>query len=358
MEWLRWVLLGVGAVVLAGIAWLYFRHKSEHAIELGSGRTHANLDDPIDAQIRHQDIDESLSSARVAAQPPTVEPAAFDSAAFELPADNVPRAEPRLHTGSSHPRPTVEPFVVEPEPLRWQQPSLTRHSAPADVFAHPDDVDSAERLDADGVIGAVRRTVLDTDTPSGVQGGLFRQRQAPRFSYQEKQTTHAEPDNLAEPRAESLGQTSGQTTAQTQATTAQAAPSAPMPVVIPLFVASQDGAAFPGGVVEDLIEDMGFEFGALSIFHYHSELGEPLFSLMNGVNPGTFDRGNAASFETPVLALFMQVPLAGQSESLILDRMIDLARDFADQLGGAVLDDSREPLSSESIDRYREQLSS
>ena len=79
---------------------------------------------------------------------------------------------------------------------------------------------------------------------------------------------------------------------------------------------------------------------------------------MNGVNPGTFDRGNAASFETPVLALFMQVPLAGQRESLILDRMIDLARDFADQLGGAVLDDSREPLSSESIDRYREQLSS
>ncbi|MDY0148215.1 MAG: cell division protein ZipA C-terminal FtsZ-binding domain-containing protein, partial [Halothiobacillus sp.] len=85
---------------------------------------------------------------------------------------------------------------------------------------------------------------------------------------------------------------------------------------------------------------------------------ETLFSLMNGVKPGTFDRGNSASFATPVLALFMQLPLDGPSESLILDQMIDIARDIADQLGGEVLDDQRLPLTSESIDRYREQLNS
>lgn len=330
MEWLRWVLLVVGFGALAAIAWAYFRHKSEHAIELGSGRTQANVDDPIDAQIRSQDFDEPLSAVRATALP--VEPS---HGLFE--ADH--RAEPNLHLEPQSPKHDIEPFAIEPEPLRWQQPTFTRHSAP-DLFAHTEDADALP-TDADGVIGAVRRTVLDApaDAAASAQGGLFRQRQAPRFSYQEKQTA-ADADT------------------HTPAPPAQAAPSAKLPVVIPLFVASLDGAAFSGAAVEDLIEEMGFEFGAFSIFHYHSELGEPLFSLMNGVNPGTFDRGNAASFETPVLALFMQVPLGEQSEMLILDRMIDIARDIADHLGGAVLDDAREPLSSESIDRYREQLSS
>jgi cell division protein ZipA len=340
MEWLRWVLLGVGVSALVAIAWVYLRHKSEHAVELGSGRTQANLDDPIDAQIRHQAIDEPLSAARVVAEPQAPEPSAF-----EPPAQ---RAEPRLHATSSDSPPDIEPFVVEPEPLRWQQPTFTRRSGAPDLFAHPDDTDAARHTDTDGVIGAVRRTVLDapvdTASASSGQGGLFRQRQAPRFSYQEKQASPA----AGADRSVDAPKTDP----------APAVPSAPLPVVIPLFVASLDGTAFPGAAVEELIEDMGFEFGALSIFHYHSELGEPLFSLMNGVNPGTFDRGNAASFATPVLALFMQVPLGTQSETLILDRMIDIARDLADHLGGTVLDDAREPLSCESIDRYREKLSS
>jgi len=337
MEWLRWVLLGVGLVALAVIAWAYLRHKSEQAIELGSGRTQANVDDPIDAQIRHQDIDEPLSAVCSTARP--VELAS-------PPLEAVSRSEPRIHPEPQSPKPEIEPFAIEPEPLRWQQPSFTRPSAASDLFVKPNEFDDAAHYDGDGVIGAVRRTVLETPhdaASSGTnngqnngQGGLFRQRQAPRFSYQEKQSASAAGE-------------------QTQA---PAAPSAPNPIVIPLFVASLEGVPFPGAEVEDLIEEMGFEFGAFSIFHYLSELGEPLFSLMNGINPGTFDRGNVASFETPVLALFMQVSNGALSETLVLDRMIDIARDMADHLGGAVLDDMREPLSSESIDRYREQLSS
>ncbi|MGC8698142.1 MAG: cell division protein ZipA C-terminal FtsZ-binding domain-containing protein [Halothiobacillus sp.] len=341
MEWLRWVLLGVGLVALAVIAWAYLRHKSEQAIELGSGRTQANGDDPIDAQIRDQDIDEPLSAVRTTARPVELASPALEAAN---------RSEPRIHLEPQSPKAEIEPFAIEPEPLRWQQPTFTRHSAAPDLFAHPHEADDTAHTDADGVIGAVRRTVLEhpldaassgqnngqKNGSNNGQGGLFRQRQAPRFSYQEKQPVSAAGEQTQSP----------------------AAPSAPNPIVIPLFVASLEGVPFPGAEVENLIEELGFEFGAFSIFHYHSELGEPLFSLMNGINPGTFDRGNVSSFETPVLALFMQVPTGAVSETLVLDRMIDLARDIADHLGGAVLDDTREPLSSESIDRYREQLSS
>ncbi len=346
MEWLRWVLLVVGVVVLAGIAWAYFRHKSEQAIELGSGRTQANVDDPIDAQIRSQDFDEPLP----ARQPDgLIEPldAPFDALVGR-------RTEPRIHPTEN---PLIEPFAVEAEPLRWQQPNFTRSSAASGAFGSHDDEHDVLRSDADGVIGAVRRKVQEhsVDPAPEHKGGLFRQRQAPRFTYQEKQSMASSewPPHEENPVADAP-----RSYHEPERKSAHESGAAPQPVVIPLLVASLTGAPFPGDIVEDLIEEMGFEFGALSIYHYPGELGEPLFSLMNGVQPGTFDRGNNVSFATPVLALFMQLPLNGQSEMLVLDRMIDVARDIADHLGGEVLDDTRQPLSSESIDRYREQLDS
>jgi len=346
MEWLRWIFLAAGVLALAGIVWVYLRHKSEQAVELGSGRTEANLDDPIDVRIRaHDDARHEMNLD----MSPQATDLAFDSdraPAFDEAIDEgivgqvkiKERIDPII-------TPATEPFEIEPEPLRWNQPTFTRTGAPEQI-----DVDETLGLaDSDGVIGAVRRKVLD-EAPE-ISSSLFRRRQTPHFSYQEKQATPA--DAHANKR-ESTSISTTDTTAQSEANINQADD----PVVLPLLVASVDGTVFPGDRVEDLLEEIGFEYGALSIYHYPDGLGETLFSLMNGVKPGTFDRGNSASFATPVLALFMQLPLNRSSESLVLDQMIDIARDIADQLGGEVLDDQRLPLSSESIDRYREQINS
>ena len=325
MEWLRWIFLAAGVLALAGIVWVYLRHKSEQAVELGSGRTEANLDDPIDVRIRAQE-DAQLDAVDV-----TLDASADEGVGT---AKVKARIDPVI-------TPATEPFEVEPEPLRWSQPTFTRTGAPEQI-----DVDDALGLaDADGVIGAVRRKMLEEVPDTG--GSLFRRRQTPHFSYQEKQNTLSDEVEPASTAPSAAPQNASPDVGK-----------AADPVVLPLLVASADGAAFPGDRVESLIEEIGFEYGALSIYHYPGELGETLFSLMNGVKPGTFDRGNSASFATPVLALFMQLPLNSPSESLILDQMIDIARDIADQLGGEVLDDQRLPLSSESIDRYREQLNS
>ncbi|ANJ67293.1 hypothetical protein A9404_07775 [Halothiobacillus diazotrophicus] len=335
MEWLRWILLAAGVVTLIGIAWIYFRHKSEQAIELGSGRTEANLDDPIDVRIRAQETHVHTELGADLHEEDDVPPA------------TARRAEPRLDAGIT---PASEPFEVEPEPLRWSQPNFTRHSDPK---AHDDPPIDIDFSDAEGILGTVRRTPLHDDptAAAGQPGGLFQQRQgtapARRFSYQEKTTT---------PPGESEA-------ASTPAPTNEVAPPEPtqeerQPVVLPLLIASPDAEPFDGERVQSLIEEIGFEFGDLSIYHYPDEMGEPLFSLMNGVQPGTFDRGNVASFSTPLLAIFMQLPLASPGETLIFERMLDIARDIADQLGGEILDDQRQPLSSESIDRYRELLHS
>ena len=201
--------------------------------------------------------------------------------------------------------------------------------------------------------------MLDTANPTS--GSLFRQRQpTPHFNYQQrpKQDTddpteptdaalHHAPEPVAPipaPRVDAKPQSPVETHAESQ--------------VIALLIVNPEGSPFPGDAVQDLIEDVGFEYGAMSIYHYADEFGQTLFSLMNGVKPGLFNRGDVHSFSTPVLALFMQIPMPDQSETLVLDRLIDTARDMAEQLGGELLDDRREPLSSESIDRYREQLAS
>lgn len=341
MEWLRWILLAAGVVTLIGIAWVYFRHKSEQAIELGSGRTEANLDDPIDVRIRAQETHDSLRN------PPDLQDERDE------PATNAHRAEPRLEGPIT---PASEPFEVEPEPLRWSQPDFTRRSTPAGTDTEPAiDIDFG---DSEGILGTVRRTPLNEDPtsestvlPKAAQpGGLLQQRHgaapARRFSYQEKN-----PDPTTD-------ESNLPTTPQPEA--GEAPPDEPTedhaPVVVPLLIASSDTEPFEGERVQSLIEEIGFEFGEFSIYHYPDEMGEPLFSLMNGVKPGTFDRGNVASFSTPLLAIFMQLPLQNPSESLVFERMLDVARDIADQLNGEVLDDQRQPLSSESIDRYHERL--
>lgn len=329
MESLRWILLAAGIAALAGIIWLYFRHKSEQAVELGSGRTDANHDDPIDAQIRqHSEILEEDAPPALAEEEPNL-----SAVRRVLP----PRREPTLDTPNE--RPEIEPFAVEAHPPRWKQPTFTR--------PNPEIHESAEAADAEGVIGTVRRTVLEDANP--VSGSLFRHRQpTPHFTHQKKNPSDDQRPAPAEEERPSPDFAS-QTTEPSAATRAE-------PKVIALLIVSPENTQFEGESVQELIEDIGFEYGAMSIYHYHDEFGQTLFSLMNGIKPGLFDRGDSSSFSTPVLALFMQVPLPGQSEHLVLDRLIDVARDMAAQLGGEVFDDQREPLTSESIDRYRELL--
>lgn len=350
MESLRWILLAAGVAALVGIIWLYFRHKSEQAVELGSGRTDANHDDPIDAQIRQHD--EPPADAEPAPMPEIgdaeLSPVRRVSPLLESTRLEPTRREPTLDTPGD--RPEVDPFPVEHQAPRWKQPTFTR--------THPDPQETEGFSDAEGVIGTVRRTVLDTANPTS--GSLFRQRQpTPHFNYQQK-PKHGT-DDPTEPTDAALHHASEPVAPQSVAVAPTPAPQADTQAdtqVIALLIVHPEGRPFPGDAVQDLIEDVGFEYGALSIYHYADEFGQTLFSLMNGVKPGLFNRGDVHSFSTPVLALFMQIPMPEQSETLVLDRLIDTARDMAEQLGGELLDDRREPLSSESIDRYRELLAS
>lgn len=191
--------------------------------------------------------------------------------------------------------------------------------------------------------GPVRRRVLDDETipPRPAQ------RRTPRFSYEstlrETQThlpLHDEEPSFDEPV----------TTLEHDASETQAAEA---PSVVPVYLVAHDPQGFAGAALLDAFARHGFEFGEMDVYHHSDTQGHALFSLMNGVAPGTFDPDSLPEQHTPALALFLRLPIQGQP-NLVFEQFLDIAHRLAEELDGALLDQRREELSSESIDRMRE----
>lgn len=126
--------------------------------------------------------------------------------------------------------------------------------------------------------------------------------------------------------------------------------------VVALYVQAPAGSVFTGPAIARALSAVDMRFGAMSIYHHHGvgklKSPEPLFSAANMFEPGTFEPARLDSFTTGGLALFMQLP-ARREASLIFELMLNTAQRLAEQLRGEALDDTREPLTSQSIEQLR-----
>lgn len=256
-------------------------------------------------------------------------------------ADNDPLATP-----SEVDRPSSEPLqrstgrVTRPSPRL--EPSLDGTSSASQA-------DSPVEFDEFGV-GPVRLRPQDEAVAARLAAG--RTQRKPRFSYLSERTEQSAPHATANPVP-----STPETRAETETTPAAASqPDTSRPQratdVIPLYLIARQPEGFAGAVLRDLFARMGFEFGEMDVYHLSSAEGQVLFSLMNGVAPGTFDPAHLHELSTPALALFLRLPIETQPV-LVLEQFIDLAYRMADELDATVLDASREPLSTEAVDRMR-----
>ena len=126
--------------------------------------------------------------------------------------------------------------------------------------------------------------------------------------------------------------------------------------VVTLYLQALGKQRVPGTKLRDALVKTGLVYGSHQYFHRIPEgSSEAIFSLANGIKPGTFDPATWNLFETPMLTLFYSLP--GQYGALdAWDAMLPTATRLAELLGMAVLDSQQMPLSRERIAELREEL--
>lgn len=114
------------------------------------------------------------------------------------------------------------------------------------------------------------------------------------------------------------------------------------------------GGPFSGTKIRALAEAAGFKLEPDGVFHYRSEAKQTLFTLDNH-EPAPFIPEQIKSLSTTGITLLMDVPRVADGLR-VLDRMLEVGRNFAGALDGILVDDNRVALNEAGIGKIKQQL--
>lgn len=133
---------------------------------------------------------------------------------------------------------------------------------------------------------------------------------------------------------------------------------APVEEVLVINVVARDESGFKGPALLQNILESGLRFGEMDIFHRHESMagnGEVLFSMANGVKPGTFDLDDIDLFSTRAVSFFLGLP-GPRHPKQAFDVMVAAARKLSHELNGELKDDQRSVLTAQTIEHYRQRI--
>ncbi|WP_236207932.1 cell division protein ZipA [Pseudomonas tohonis] len=132
----------------------------------------------------------------------------------------------------------------------------------------------------------------------------------------------------------------------------------PVEEVLVINVVARDGDGFKGPALLQNILESGLRFGEMDIFHRHESMagnGEVLFSMANGVKPGTFDLDDIDHFSTRAVSFFLGLP-GPRHPKQAFDVMVAAARKLSQELNGELKDDQRSVMTAQTIEHYRQRI--
>jgi cell division protein ZipA len=311
MTELRWILIGAGLVLLAGLWWWESRrHRGDEGVTPASGEDASGEDGPDgagrdqSATETEKDLPTIRASRRergtVGRNPPIV----------EIPAD----AEPELGPAQDN------EFVPPKVPYRSMQTQLDE--LPEDLRNLP----RHRREEEDQLQPWVRTQPLDRDEVMGRKPGSG--------------TIAEEAGNAATGEEE-----------EPELTEAQAAGRQKI-VALRLIAAAE---RWPGRKVTEALEAEGLTFGKYSIYHRQREDGKSIFFVASMIEPGSFDLDNIDNLSFPGVSIFAVIP-SPIDAPVTFDMMLATARHLADRLGGSLQDEQGSTLTAQRILNLREEL--
>lgn len=132
----------------------------------------------------------------------------------------------------------------------------------------------------------------------------------------------------------------------------------PVEEVLVINVECRNPEGFKGPALLQSILESGLRFGEMDIFHRHESMtghGEVLFSMANGVKPGTFDLDDIDLFTTRAVSFFLGLP-GPRYPKQAFDVMIAAARKLSQELDGELKDDQRSVMTAQTIEHYRQRI--
>jgi cell division protein ZipA len=133
------------------------------------------------------------------------------------------------------------------------------------------------------------------------------------------------------------------------------APRFSVPAVIQFSLIANAKEGFNGRDLDNAFAIVGLEYGNLNIYERLDPMRQVDFGVACIQEPGTFPSENLDDFYCRGIVFFMQPGVLDEAQ-LVFDDFIETLQILAVELDGTILDNHREPLTDETIFKFRQSL--
>jgi cell division protein ZipA len=341
MPELRWILLVLGALLVAGLWWWELRRSRARQVPPGTEPADLHAEP---AGERH----EPTFAAGEAEYEAELDVPSIRVAPEERP---VPHGDPPVVTLEDLPE-DADRIELAPEPRR-QEPMTARRDIPGSVLPEPITIADDERLpSAVPTITAVR--VPGTGPAARPERAAPAAPAAAPSRPEVEVRSAAEETEARRPAAKTLpGRTASP--AERLPEPRPSEPPSQLQKIVALRLVAAGGGRVEGADLRAALEAEGLRFGKYSIFHRQRADGRSIYSVASLLEPGSFDLDRMDGQAFPGVSLFAVFP--GPLEApQAFDELLGTARRLGERLGAVPQDERGAPLGAQRAAAIREEL--